>query len=69
MTEISGEIAALRTVGECLTLGGHDGSPCSFCGHKSRPRPPAIPNAALVRERSRHPDRSSHLGRNEASDD
>lgn len=33
----------VRTVGDCLTLGGHDGSPCSFCGHTSRPRPPAIP--------------------------
>jgi hypothetical protein len=34
--------AHVRTVGECLTMGGHDGSPCSFCG-ATRPRPPAIP--------------------------
>lgn len=50
------------TVGECLTLGGHDGSPCSFCGHKTMPRPPAIPKKALERERAKHPDRSSHFG-------
>ena len=40
--------------GECLTLGGHDGNPCSRCGREARPRPPAIPKAALERERERH---------------
>lgn len=42
------------TPGECLTLGGHDGSPCSKCGHKSRPRPPAIPKHVIDRERQKY---------------
>lgn len=42
------------TPGECLTLGGHDGNPCSRCGRKERSRPPAIPKKTLERERDRH---------------
>jgi hypothetical protein len=55
------DAGSVRTPGECLTLGGHDGSPCSFCGRIARKRPPPIPKAALERERARHPDRSSHF--------
>ena len=34
------------TPGECLTLGGHLGNPCSRCG-RERPRPPRLPNTGL----------------------
>lgn len=37
--------ANTNTPGECLTLGGHDGSPCSRCGRQQpdRPRPTPLP--------------------------
>jgi len=39
----SAEAVTDATVGECLTLGGHDGNPCSKCGNTWPRRPPAIP--------------------------